>query len=296
MSNATKGSESARLLKLATYASVLTATLLIGAKLVAWLLTGSVTVLASLVDSTMDAGASIINLVAVHYALKPADAEHRFGHGKAESLAGLAQATFIAGSAVFLTLHAVERLLRPVPLGDLGVGIGVMAFAILATLALLALQRHVIKRTGSTAIRADSLHYTTDLLTNAGTVVALLLAQVGWAGLDPVFALAIAGYILYSAWHIGYDAFQLLLDRELDPEIRDRIRALALKDTRVRGLHDLRTRSSGQTTFVQVHLELDEALSLGEAHAIGDAAEARIREALPEAEIMIHQDPVHSSK
>src|SRR5512147_956774 len=151
-----------RLLRLATHASVATATLLITGKLVAWVMTGSVSVLASLVDSMMDVAASLINLFAVRYSLVPADSEHRFGHGKAESLAGLAQTTFIAGSAVFLILQAIDRLLHPRPLEDVGVGVGVMVFAILATVALLLFQRHVIRATGSTAIRADALHYTTD--------------------------------------------------------------------------------------------------------------------------------------
>jgi len=213
-----------RLLRLATNASVATAAILIAGKLVAWAMTGSVSVLASLVDSMMDVAASLINLFAVRYALMPADHEHRFGHGKAESLAGLAQTTFIAGSAVFLILQAFDRLLHPRPLEDVGVGVGVMVFAILATLALLILQRHVIRVTGSTAIRADALHYTTDVLTNASIIIALLLSGYGWPGIDALFALGIAVYILYSAWHIGHEAFQLLMDRELPDEQRQRIR------------------------------------------------------------------------
>ncbi len=284
--------EAARLLRLATSASVLTAGALIAAKLVAWLLTGSVSLLASLVDSLMDAAASLLNLFAVRYSLKPADAEHRFGHGKAEALAGLAQATFIAGSALFLVLHAVDRLLHPRPLEQLGVGLAVMLFAIAATLGLLAIQRHVIRRTGSTAIRADSLHYVTDLLTNSAIVLALVLAQLGWPGLDPVFALGIAGYILYSAWHIGSEAFELLMDRELPEAIQQGIRATALANPEVRGLHELRTRRSGQVTFIQLHLELDDGLDLLSAHRIGDQVDAAIRALVPGAEVLIHKDPV----
>ena len=164
--------EIARLLRIATYASVATASILIVAKLAAWLLTGSVSVLASLVDSLMDAGASLVNLFAVRYSLMPADDEHRFGHGKAEALAGLGQATFIVGSAVFLVLHAIDRLLHPQPLAQVGVGLAVMLFAIVATLILLLVQHHVIRRTHSTAIRADALHYATDLATNSATVAS----------------------------------------------------------------------------------------------------------------------------
>lgn len=282
----------ARLLRLATYASVAVASVLIAAKLGAWLLTGSVSVMASLIDSLMDVAASLINLFAVRYSLQPADAEHRFGHGKAESLAGLAQATFIAGSALFLLLHATDRLLNPQPLHALGVGIGVMAFAIVATLALLAVQRYVIARTGSTAIRADALHYLTDLLTNASTIAALLLSMGGWPGLDPVFAVAIAFYILHSAWRIGSEAFDQLMDRELPEADRERIRAIALGHAQVRGFHDLRSYRSGQREIVQFHLELDADLPLLAAHAVTEAVTAAIRQAYPAADILVHQDPL----
>lgn len=281
----------ARLLRRATLASVVTASVLIAAKLVAWLLTGSVSLLASLVDSMMDVAASIINLMAVRYALEPPDAQHRFGHGKSEALAGLAQATFIAGSAVFLVFHAVDRLLHPVPLADLEVGIVVMVFAIVATAVLVAIQRHAIRHTGSTAIRADSLHYLTDLLTNVGIIAALVLAGLGWQGIDPVIAIVIAVYIFWSAWGIGREAFQVLMDRELPEAVRERVTALALGHPEVRGVHDLRTRQSGLVKIIQLHLELDAWLPLREAHAMAKQVEREILAAYPEADVTIHQDP-----
>ena len=282
----------AQLLRFATGASVTVAGVLIVGKLGAWLATGSVTVLASLVDSLMDAVASAINLMAVRYSLLPADDEHRFGHGKAEALAGLGQATFIAGSALFLLLEAVNRLLHPEPLVEVGVGIGVMVFAILATLVLLGIQRRVIRLTGSTAIKADSLHYATDLVTNLGTIAALALAVLGWHGADPLFALAIAGYILYSAFDIGREAVELLMDRELPDDMRERIRALAYSRPEVLGVHDLRTRQAGHQYFVQLHIELKDDLPLRDAHAAADAVEESIRLAFPNAEVIVHQDPV----
>lgn len=280
------------LLRRATRASVATAGILIAAKLAAWVMTGSVSILASLVDSVMDAFASFINLLAVRYSLQPADAEHRFGHGKAEPLAGLAQAAFICGSAVFLVLHALDRLRYPHVLEDISVGVGVMAFAILVTLGLLAIQRRVIHITGSTAIRADALHYATDLLTNLSIILALYLASLGWTWADPLFAIGVALYIFYSALRIGYDAFQLLMDRELPADMQQQITAIALGEQGVRGMHDLRTRQSGQTRFVQLHLELDDELPLIEAHAIADRVEQSIREALPGTEVIVHEDPV----
>ncbi len=281
----------ARLLRRATLASVVTASVLIAAKLVAWLLTGSVSLLASLVDSLMDVAASIINLMAVRYALEPPDAQHRFGHGKSEALAGLAQATFIAGSAVFLVFHAVDRLLHPVPLADLEVGIVVMVFAIVATAVLVAIQRHAIRHTGSTAIRADSLHYLTDLLTNVGIIAALVLAGLGWQGIDPVIAIVIAVYIFWSAWGIGREAFHVLMDRELPEAVRERVTALALGHPEVRGVHDLRTRQSGLVKIIQLHLELDAWLPLREAHTMAKQVEREILAAYPEADVTIHQDP-----
>ena len=284
--------QTARWLRLATRASVATALVLILAKLVAALLTGSVSVLASLIDSSMDAAASIINLLAVQYSLQPPDREHRFGHGKAEPLAGLAQAAFIAGSAAFLLVHAINRLLHPQPVDAALVGVGVLLFSMGATVALLILQRQVIQRTGSTAIRADALHYATDLLSNGATLLALVLALWGWPHADPLFALGIALYILYSAGQIGYEAVQLLMDRELPPDVPARIKQIACDHLQVRGVHGVRTRRSGQTDFIQLHLVLDDHMPLVEAHRIADEIEAAIMVAYPNADVLIHQDPV----
>ena len=283
--------EHARLLRLATYASVATATLLIVAKLGAWLITDSVSVMASLIDSLMDVGASLVNLLAVRWALQPADADHRFGHGKAESLAGLGQAAFIAGSALFLALHAVDRLINPAPISDIRVGIAVMVFAMATTGILLTFQHRVIRATGSTAIRADALHYATDLATNSATLIALVLAVFGWPGLDPIFALGIAGYIFYSAIQIAREAVDLLMDREIAAPQRAQIKTIAFMVPGVRGVHGLRTRRSGHLPVIQLHLELDRHISLMEAHAISDQVEDALRSQFQGADITIHQDP-----
>ncbi|MDH3945332.1 MAG: divalent metal cation transporter FieF [Chromatiales bacterium] len=283
--------KNATLLKRVTLASTLTALVLIALKLVTWLWTGSVSMLASLVDSAMDAIASLINLLAVRYALVPADDDHRFGHGKAESLAGLAQAAFISGSALFLLLHAVDRILHPAPVQRTTLGIAVIVFSLALTLALLTYQRYVIRHTGSVAIRADALHYATDVLSNLGVIAALLLAQFGLPIFDPILAIAIAGYILIGAWRIGRDSLDHLMDRELDDAVREGIKQLALEHTEVRGIHELRTRRAGQTSFIQLHLEMEPQLTLAEAHAIADMVEAQIRAAVPASDVIIHQDP-----
>lgn len=286
----------AGLLRGATYASVAVALVLIAGKIAAWLLTGSLSVMASLVDSLMDLAASAINLVAVRWSLQPADKEHRYGHGKAESLAGLAQASFIAGSAFFLVVHAVERLRSPTPIHQAQTGVIMMLIAMSITVALLAYQHYVIRKTNSSAIRADALHYATDILTNLGTVAALVLAGYGWSGLDPVIAIAIAGYIFYSACRIGYEAAQMLMDRELPPEIREQIRQIAQSPPQVKGVHDLRTRQSGQTMMIQLHLELEDNVPLIQAHGIGKAVEKEILRSWPRSDVIIHQDPVQLLK
>jgi len=284
----------AGLMKFTVWVSVVTALVLILGKLGAWLATGSVAVLASLIDSTMDALASLTNFFAVRYSLQPADEEHRFGHGKAEALASLGQAAFIAGSAGLLLLQAVDRLLHPVVVSSPMIGIGVISFAILATLVLLAIQRHVIRVTGSTAIKADALHYFSDLITNAGIILALVLSLNGWPGLDPLFGLAIAFYVLYSAWEIGKEAVSHLMDRELPDEIRQRMVALAHAPEEVLGVHDMRTRQSGQMYFVQIHLEMDDNLPLHRVHDAADSVEESIRREFPGTQVIVHQDPVSS--
>ena len=281
----------ARLMRRATLAAIAIALLLVVAKTLAWGVTGSVSLLATLIDSVLDAFASLVNLFAVRHALSPADREHRFGHGKAEALAGLGQAAFVAGSAGFLLLEAGRRVLHPSAAQETGVGIAVMLFSMAATLALVVYQRHVVKRTGSTAISADALHYRSDLLVNGGVIVALWFSARGLPGLDPLIAIAIGGYILYSAWQILRQSLDHLMDRELPDSERERIIELVLAHPDVLGMHDLRSRRAGTATFLQFHLELEDELSLVAAHRILEAVESTLLEAYPGAEIIIHPDP-----
>ena len=281
----------AYLLKLATRASLAVASILIVTKAIAWWLSGSVSLLAGLTDSVLDGAASFLNLLAVHYALRPADDDHRYGHGKAEAMAGMAQALFIAVSALLIGYQAVERLLHPQPLGDAGVGIAVMVLSLGLTVALLALQYRVIRETGSTAVRADSLHYRSDLLLNASILVALVLARYGWPQLDAFFGLGIALYILWSAWHIAQESTAILMDKELGPQVSEQMLALACAVPGVLGAHDLRTRMSGNHWFVQLHLELPGRLDLSAAHALCEEVEAAIKAHYPRAEVLVHADP-----
>ncbi|KAA1190055.1 cation diffusion facilitator family transporter [Pseudohalioglobus sediminis] len=284
--------EAGRLMRLATYASVSVAAVLILAKFAAWTQSGSVSLLASLVDSTLDALASLVNLFAVRHSLSPADREHRFGHGKAEALAALGQAALISASAVFLLYESVGRLLSPVEIQSYQSAVWVIVLAIAMTLGLLGFQRYVIQRTDSTAIKADALHYRSDLLVNTSVLLALALSYWGWPGFDALFALLIALYILYSAWEIVRGAFDHLMDRELPDSERQDILLIATSQSGVRGVHDLRTRRSGTDTFMQMHIELDDDLQLLQAHTIAEQVEAAVLAAFPGAEVIIHLDPL----
>ncbi len=276
----------------AAAAAVAVAVFLIAIKAVAFAVSGSVAVLGSLVDSVLDAFASIINLFAIRHSLQPADEEHRFGHGKVEALAGLGQAAFISGSAVILLFESLSRLWRPEPVEAGVFAVGVILVATVVTLGLVLFQRYVVQKTGSIAISADSIHYKGDLLMNLSVIVALLLSiQFSWTWVDPVFGVAIAGYIFWSAVQIFRGAYDQLMDRELPGADRDKIKDIAMAHSAVIAMHDLRTRASGLQVFIQMHLELPPKISLLEAHAISDDVEAAIQEAFPDAEILIHQDP-----
>ena len=281
-----------RLMRAATIASMSVAVVLIGAKTAAWLMTESVSMLSSLVDSSLDFLASLITFLAVRQALTPADADHRFGHGKAEALAGLTQAGVRAASGGGLLLTVGDRLLHPHQIQREAIGVAVSLFAIVLTLGLVAFQNYVVRRTGSIAIGADKAHYKTDLVSNVAVGGALFLSgrfdqplfDAGMAGL-------VALYLLYGAWDVGRGSLDVLMDRELPDADRLRIVEIAKRHPEVQDMHDLRTRSSGLTKFIQLHIELDPVLSLTRAHEIGDQVEADIQAAFPDAEIILHVDP-----
>lgn len=281
-----------RFMRLATYASVAVASTLILLKGAAYYKTGSVAMLASLVDSGLDLLASGVTLVAVRQALVPPDSDHRFGHGKAEALAGLMQSVLVTGSALFILLEALEKLERRSQIEHSYAGIAVILVSIALTFALVAFQRFVVRRTGSLAVMADRLHYTGDLLTNLGVVVALVVAGVlGHRAADPLIGILIAGYIAWTASSILRHSFDQLMDREMADAERERILKIIAAHADVMSVHDLRTRRSGTRCFIQFHLELDGAISLLAAHRIADEVETALHEAYPQAEVFIHTDP-----
>jgi len=284
--------EHSRLVRSASTASVVVAALLVGLKTWAWLGTGSVSLLSSLADSLLDVAASLLTFWAVRFSLSPADAEHRFGHGKSEGLAALMQALVISGSGVFVCVQAVDRLLHPRPIQSPAIGISVVLVATVFSLALVVYQRWVARRTGSVAIEGDSLHYGSDIAVNLGVAAAIAAVTItGINAIDPLVGLAVAAWILYNSWQLAGRALDILLDREIPDADRDRIRAIALGHPEVLGLHDLRTRHGGANFIVQFHLDLERNVSLLRAHIIQDEVEDRIRREYRGCEIIIHADP-----
>ena len=282
-----------RLNRSASYASLSVAISLMAAKIWAWSITCSVSVLSSLVDSTLDVLASAITFVAVWWAVSPADGEHRFGHGKAEGLAALVQSFIISASGLFVCYQAILRFAEPRPIQAISAGLMVMLASIVLTLLLLAYQRYVVQVTGSVAIAADAMHYKTDFMVNLGVALVLPLSvYTGLPILDPIVGLIIAGYILWGTWEIAKKSLEILLDREIADEDRMRIREIAEAHPAVKGFHDLRTRSAGSVMFVQFHLELDPKLTLLATHQILDDVENKVRAAYPGCDIIVHPDPL----
>jgi ferrous-iron efflux pump FieF len=277
----------------ASRASLIVAVILVVVKLTAWVLTGSVALLASAVDALVDTGASLVTYFGVRYAEQPPDRDHRFGHGKGEAIAGFTQSTFLAGAAVVLAFQSVERLFFPHSTEALEIGAWIIAGSLIAASALVAMQTWVLRRTGSTAIAADRAHYMTDVAVNAGVLVALGVTRfTGWERADPVFALAISGYMLWNAYGIAMAVLTQLLDRELPTEDRRHIEDAIRACSGVRAMHDLRTRHAGDRIFVEFHLEVDGQLTVKQGHAIGDLAEAAVVDLLPGVvEVTAHLEP-----
>ncbi|HEX8468623.1 MAG TPA: cation diffusion facilitator family transporter [Allosphingosinicella sp.] len=276
----------------AALASVSTALFLLSLKAYAAWATGSVAMLGSLADTGLDVLASLITLYGVRIAAEPADRDHRFGHGKAEALAALAQVGIIAFSALAIGWSALDRLLGQEPTANAEYGIGVSLVAILATLALLAYQRRIIARTGSVAIGTDYVHYQSDLLLNLSVIAALVLDELlGLTGADPVFGILIALWLLWGAWRASSRAVDQLMDREWPEEKRRRFVEVAARHPALKGLHDLRTRTSGARDFVQFHVWVDPTMSVAEAHRVMDEVEHKLGAEFPGVEILIHIDP-----
>ncbi|MDG6079514.1 cation diffusion facilitator family transporter [Erythrobacter litoralis] len=284
--------ERASLTRSAALASMGVAILLIGLKSWASWRTGSTAMLGSLADSALDLVASGVTLFGVWFASQPADREHRFGHGKAEALAAIVQVMLIAVSAFGIAARAISQLANGTQTAAAGDGILVSVIAIVATFALIAWQRHVIRRTGSVAIKTDSVHYQSDLLLNLGVIAALVLDQyLGFGLADPLFGLAIAAWLAWGAWSAAGEAVDQLLDREWPDDKRQAFVEAAALHPELSNLHDLRTRTSGAHDFAQFHVDLPGGMTVEQAHDIIDRVEADLCRKFPGTELLIHIDP-----
>jgi ferrous-iron efflux pump FieF len=286
------GEDAAALMRMAGIASVCVALLLVGLKVLATVQTDSMAMLGSLVDSTLDVCASIITLLAVRIAGQPADANHRFGHGKAEAISALFQTLMISVSAILLAVESGQRLFDPRPVQAPEMGIAVSIAAIALTVGLVLFQNRVVRQTGSVAIRTDQLHYKSDLLLNLSVIAALVLAGVlGIFGADAIMGLAIAGYLGFGAWRSANQAVDMLMDKEWPDAARDGVAALAKSVPGVVGVHELRTRTAGLHEFVQLHIWVDGSMSVRDGHRIADQVETQIKAAHPRADVIVHVDP-----
>ncbi|WP_440874983.1 cation diffusion facilitator family transporter [Thalassotalea sp. PLHSN55] len=279
------------LVRLAAIAASGTALLLVILKLYAWFVSDASSMLASATDSMLDLFASITNVIILRYALAPADDDHRFGHGKAESLAGLAQSAFVLGSAFLLIINGIERIHTPKVIEHSAIGIWVSVIAIALTLLLVLLQKWVIKKTDSVAIGADALHYQSDLLLNLGVLIALFLSQGTWLYADGIFTVGVGIFLLSGASKIIWMSVDHLMDKELNIDELNTIEKIVLSNKDALGIHELRTRKAGAQRFIQFHLELDDSLLLIDAHKIGDAIEQELMAAFSPCEVFIHHDP-----
>ncbi len=280
------------LLRLATVVSIIVAVALIIAKLVVWRMSGSMAVLGSLVDSGMDLIASVIAFAGVRVAAEPADAQHRFGHQKAEPVAAMAQTGLITLSALFVLYESVQRFTSPQPLEYGNLALGVMVLSLVLTLALVGFQSFVLNRAESLAVDGDRAHYIGDILANIGAIVAIFLSiQFGWHHADAIAGIIAGVFLLYAAFSIYRRAVPQLMDEELSPEERSKIDQIVMADKETLGLHALRTRKAGEQIYIQLHLELDPDMTLREAHVIADRVEDELRAEFPGADVMVHQDP-----
>jgi ferrous-iron efflux pump FieF len=279
--------------KTASMVTMVMVSLMIAAKTWAWLASGSASMLGSLTDSLMDITATAMSLLVLSYALRPADDDHRFGHGKAEALSGLGQAAFIAGSGCFLAFHGVERIFNPIELSHSFLGVWVSLFAIACTLVIVFVQTKVVKHTESIAIKADSVHYKGDLILNLAVLFAILLSYYGVLYADPIFAIGVAGYLIYNSWDIARESADHLMDKELPDDEKKSIFDIAKNHDDVHGVHGIRSRQSGKVKFIQMHLELDDDLSLIRAHCVADEVEKSLAARFDsDVDILIHLDPL----
>jgi cation diffusion facilitator family transporter len=284
--------DAAALTTAATRLSVAMAVVLVGVKAYGWIVSGSVGMMASLGDSFLDLVAALTTFFAVRYAIEPPDAEHRFGHGKAEAFASLVQAGLVFASGALIGREAFVHILHPQPVGMELLGMAIMVGSTLAVGALVWVQTGVLAKTGSVAVHGDRAHYLADIVCNVSALIGLIGSLLFHQPIiDALAGLFVAGWLIWGAVGVFREAANQLMDKELGETERDMIKRLAKEDPRVLGVHQLRSRAAGPFIHLQMHMDLEPSLTLEQAHQVMVAAERRILTAFPAADVLIHPDP-----
>ena len=279
-----------RLVKIASYASVTTAVIIMLAKSYAWLATESQSILASLIDSLLDISSSVINLIAIRVSLLPADDNHRFGHEKFQDLAILSQSMFFFASCLFTLFSSSKSLFSGSELVNLELGANVMYFCVFLTFILVCFQSYVISKTKSKIISADKLHYFSDFITNIAVIISIYLSATFWY-IDALAGIGISLYVMYASYRLFREAIRNLADEEFPQKEKDKILSIVSNYNQVKGIHELKTRYAASKPFIQFHLELDGNITLYRSHEMADKLMKDLLQEFPEAEITIHQDP-----
>ncbi|MDD7983787.1 cation diffusion facilitator family transporter [Lentisphaera marina] len=287
-----KNDEYSKLSRRAIQFSMATGLILLISKFIAWNFTGSATLLSSLTDSSLDFLASLLSFAILSYSLKPADDDHRFGHGKAEGLAALFQSGIVLIAGLSVLYQAGERLFDPAPMEKTGLAIGIMLFSLALTLALITYQQKVYNITGSLVVKADRAHFVSDIWANVGAVVALILAYLGIPYADAIGGIIVALLIVKAAWEVFEHALEMLLDHELPEEDVKEFEAIIQAEQNILGFHDVRTRRSGKTLFFQVHLEFEDDVLLMDAHEVADRIEDKVQARWENSDCLVHMDPI----
>lgn len=272
--------------------TILLAGILVAIKTFAFLISGSVAVLSSLTDSIMDIIVSTGNFCAIRYSSKPADEDHRYGHGKIEGLAAIAQATMIGGVALFLVIESISRLVNPQSLSVSPIVLLIMFISLGISVLITYLQNRALKQSGSLAIEADLAHYSADAIQHSAVIAAIGAQYLGGpAWIDSLFAIGVACWMLWNAREIATKGLNMILDRELPASDRNAILNIIKTHSEVLGVHDLRAIRHGMKELISFDIEADPDMSLHDAHAITKDLEREILELFPSAEVMIHVDP-----
>jgi cation diffusion facilitator family transporter len=288
-----------RIEKKATLVSTTIAFLLVAFKLTVGIISGSVAVLASAIDSLLDTVVSLFNYFALHNSDKEPDEHFNFGRRKLEPLAAVIEGTIISLSALFILYTAISKMVQGSVIDHLDISIDVMIASLIITAGLVFFLNTVAKKTGNMVIQADALHYKTDLFSNGAVLLSLVVISfTDYTFIDPILGIGISIYMIYSAFPLIKEGILMLLDAALDPQSVAKINKVLNSQLDISSHHDLRTRQSGSEIYISVHIVFNISTSLYDAHMVGDRIELAFKNLFPENTVysLIHLDPYDDSE